>query len=378
MDRWGSISPAEGEPRVVGQGCLPGKMGAAYLRKLIEDLITTFDKYSVDECLCNICENIINFMQADVSLIFLQDKAEGEVYLAANFPRDTDVYLPRKLKIGKGIAGRVAQNREPILASDNVESEMFNEEYGNAPVKPTSIIAMPLVSFETFQGVIELVNVSGRRFTAADINRLQPLVNIAALAIPRDTDEGFTKLAEICVRFLEEKDRYTHGHSLRVMKYALVIADEMMLPKSQRDELRLCALLHDIGKVVIKDSLLNKAGALTKQELQMIRMHPTIGCNIVDKISRNLSRKILSHHERFDGTGYPEGLKGEEIPLIARIIAIGDTLDAVTTDRPYRSAADLEFAVHEIALHSGTQFDPVLVDALLVAFKKGTLVLAKV
>jgi HD-GYP domain-containing protein (c-di-GMP phosphodiesterase class II) len=353
-------------------------MGAAYLRKLIEDLITTFDKYSVDRCLCNICENIIGFMQADLSLIFLQDKAESEVYLAANFPRDTDAYLPRKLKFGKGIAGRVAQDHEPILATDGVENEMFREEYGEADAKPLSVIAMPLVSFEAFQGVIELVNFTGRRFTAADLSRLQPLVNIAALAIPHDTDEGFTKLAEICVRFLEEKDRYTHGHSLRVMRYALVVAEEMELSKSQRDELRLCSLLHDIGKVVIKDSLLNKAGALTKQELQTIRMHPTIGCNIVDKISRSLSRKILSHHEKFDGSGYPEGLRGEDIPLIARIIAIGDTLDAVTTDRPYRSAADLGFAVQEIAMHSGTQFDPVLVDALIAAFKRGTLLLAKV
>ncbi|MDQ7778686.1 MAG: HD domain-containing protein, partial [Planctomycetota bacterium] len=345
---------------------------------LIQDIIETIDKYSVDRSLSNICENIITFMQADVSVIYLQDKAENEVYVAASFPRDSGYKLPVKMKLGKGIAGQVAQSHEPILAGNGSFGAQLEEEYGQTGNMPVSMLAMPLVAFEMFLGVIELANFQERRFAPIDMTRLQPLVNIAALAIPRDTDEGFTKLAEICVRFLEEKDRYTHGHSLRVMKYSLVIAEECGMTRSQRDELRLCALLHDIGKVVLKDSLLNKTGALTKNELQTIRMHPTIGCNIVDKISRSLSRKILSHHEKFDGTGYPEGLKGDQIPVIARIIAIGDTLDAVTTDRPYRSAADLEYAVQEIAAHGGTQFDPTLVDALVQAFKKGRLALVKV
>jgi HD-GYP domain-containing protein (c-di-GMP phosphodiesterase class II) len=157
------------------------------------------------------------------------------------------------------------------------------------------------------------------------------------------------------------------------MKYSLLLADEVGLDVFRRRELRLCALLHDIGKVIIKDSILSKKEALDRREMQAIRMHPSIGSNITAKFSPGISDKILAHHERFDGTGYPAGLRGTEIPEVARIIALADALDAMTSRRPYRLPFTLERAVAEIRRNAGSQFDPALVDALVKRYERGAL-----
>jgi putative nucleotidyltransferase with HDIG domain len=351
------------------------------ITKVISDILLTLDKYDSQQCLTNICQNIIDFLGADCSVLYLIDRSEDEVYVAAALGKNAVRMEHVREKIGKGVAGWIALHKKPLVLTDTCSDGRCEEEYAVACEKGEKIVSMvakPLVAFDNMIGVLEVGNYGGRRFTEADVTLLQPLVNIAALAVPKETDEAFARLAEVCVRFLEEKDRYTHGHSLRVMKYSMLIADEILLPGAKKEELRLCALLHDIGKVIIRDSLLSKAGPLTKLEMQTIKMHPTIGFNIVERISRNLSRKILSHHERYDGTGYPEGLKGDQIPLLARIIAIADTFDAITTERPYRGAADIEYAVKEIATCSGTQFDPILVDAFLQAHKRGGITLIKV
>lgn len=354
------------------------------LEKLVNDILRGLDKLNAQQCLNMICENMLTLLGADVCIIYLIDRSEETLFTGAYLDRSGGTFS-RRIKFGKGIAGWVASNQKPLVVQDVQFDSRYLEEFlitneksAKESLREGSILAMPLVAFESFLGVIEVINKKGRKFFDTDVSVIQPLVNIAALAIPKETHESFLKLAEVCVRFLEEKDRYTHGHSLRVMKYSMVIADEILLPQNAKEELRLCALLHDIGKVVIKDALLSKPGQLSKQELMTIRMHPTIGFNIVEKISKNLSRKILSHHERWDGKGYPEGLKGEEIPLISRIIAIADTLDAITTDRPYRPASDVDYAIKEIFLNSGTQFDPVLVDAIVSANRNGKLKILKV
>ena len=190
--------------------------------------------------------------------------------------------------------------------------------------------------------------------------------------------DGFAHLAEICIRFLEEKDRYTHGHSLRVMRYSLLIADALDLDPRSRRDLRLCALLHDIGKVIIKDSILSKRDKLTRQEIHAIRMHPSIGSNITARISPRISDKILAHHEWFDGSGYPSGLKGETIPLVSRIISMADALDAMTSRRPYRFPYTLEEAVEEVRRSAGTQFDPALADVVTDLYKTGKLRIVQV
>ncbi len=165
------------------------------------------------------------------------------------------------------------------------------------------------------------------------------------------------------VKALEAKDPYTKEHSERVTEYALLLAQEMGLSPEEIESLRFAGHLHDVGKVGIADAILLKPGRLTPQEYEIIKQHPVIGAEIVGHISllQEEARIIRYHHERFDGKGYPEGLKGEEIPLLARILAVADAYDAMTSRRPYRPSLSPERAYKEILRCSGTQFDPEVV-----------------
>ncbi|MBI5367665.1 MAG: HD domain-containing protein [Planctomycetes bacterium] len=350
------------------------------LQDLVTQLLSTLDKHSVDGCVAKVAENILRFTGSDHCVIYLAERETDELYSGAFISKNGCQSPEKRMRVGRGIAGWVAEHALPLVLQQAAQDARFLEEWhprGDSPAS-VSVLALPLIAFDTFVGVLEVVRHDGAGFGPSAVGELTPLANIAGLAIPRSTDDGFARLAEVCIRFLEEKDRYTHGHSIRVMKYSLVIADSLGLPKGQLEELRLCALLHDIGKVVIKDTLLGKPGRLTTKELQTIRMHPTIGFNIVEKISKTLSHKIRSHHERYDGGGYPDGLKGDLIPLASRIICVADSLDAMTSDRPYRSARPLEFAMEELAKNVNTQFDPALVEALIQASREGKLTIIRV
>ena len=177
---------------------------------------------------------------------------------------------------------------------------------------------------------------------------------------------------------VELKDRYTAGHTERVTRYALAIYDQMeeeqkrMLP---RDDLRYAGLLHDIGKVAIPDHILLKEGKLTEEEYEAIKRHPTVGADLVEQIESlaHVSPGVRYHHERWDGKGYPERLKGEEIPLVARILAVADTFDAMTSTRSYREALSAQTAYEEIIRCSRTQFDPFVVRLFTQAFQQGKL-----
>ena len=178
---------------------------------------------------------------------------------------------------------------------------------------------------------------------------------------------------------LEEKDSYTHGHSIRVAEYAVLIAQEINLSESQVREVELSALFHDIGKIGVPDNVLLKPARLTRAEFEIMKSHPVRSARILEKISalRNLIPGIKFHHERFDGLGYPDGMRGEDIPLFARIILIADTFDAMTSTRPYRLALDKEVALAELRNCAGTQFDPVLVDAFIASMRKQDSALVK-
>lgn len=159
---------------------------------------------------------------------------------------------------------------------------------------------------------------------------------------------------------LEAKDPYTYGHSYRVTHYALAIARHMDLSIEQLESLELGGLLHDIGKVGIPETVLNKPGALTEAEYELVKAHPNRGFAMLWRLPglESALQVVRHHHERYDGRGYPDGLAGEEIPLLARILAVADAYDAMTSKRPYRPALDHAQAIQEIERHAGTQFDP--------------------
>jgi len=177
--------------------------------------------------------------------------------------------------------------------------------------------------------------------------------------------EELEEKLELMVKAMEARDPYTSGHSRRVSEYALAIARELRLPARDLDGIKRAALLHDVGKIYEEFApLLRKEGKLTAEEMMTMRTHVTRSAQLVATATRlrgDVEAMIRHHHENFDGTGYPEGLAGDQIPMGARIIMVADTIDAMTTDRPYRRAMSLARAVEELEKYAGRQFDPDLV-----------------
>ncbi len=174
---------------------------------------------------------------------------------------------------------------------------------------------------------------------------------------------------------IDEKDPYTRGHSGRVAKYSLIIGRELGLSDEELDRLRISALLHDVGKIGVDDRVLKKPGSLTPEEFDLMKQHPSKGANIMRPVPqlKEMLPGIELHHECVDGSGYPYGLQGSQIPLMARIIAVADTLDAITTNRPYQSAMELDYALGRVKFLVGKRFDPEIVAALDSAVQAGKL-----
>jgi HD-GYP domain-containing protein (c-di-GMP phosphodiesterase class II) len=174
---------------------------------------------------------------------------------------------------------------------------------------------------------------------------------------------------------IDEKDPYTRGHSGRVAKYSVILGDGLGLNAEDLDRLRISALLHDVGKIGVDDRVLKKPGKLTDEEFDLMKQHPSKGANIMRPVAqlKDMLPGIELHHERMDGAGYPYGLSGDQIPMMARIIAVADTLDAMTTNRPYQSAMDLDFALERIRSLAISKFDVDVVKALVAAIESGRL-----
>lgn len=179
--------------------------------------------------------------------------------------------------------------------------------------------------------------------------------------------EAYNSTLYALVSALDAREQETAGHSQRVVRYTLAIARRLGISGRELEDIGRGALLHDVGKIGVSDGVLLKAGPLTPLEWEEMRTHPEVGFQIMGTIPflKKPSEVVLAHQERWDGGGYPKGLKGEEIPLGARIFSVADAFDAILSDRPYRKGASIEVAREEIARCSGTQFDPVAVDAFL-------------
>jgi putative two-component system response regulator len=182
----------------------------------------------------------------------------------------------------------------------------------------------------------------------------------------------FASATDSMVRLLEARDPYTSGHSLRVSALTMRLADKLALNERARQRLSLAARLHDIGKVGLPESILNKPDRLTADEFKLVRKHPAMGARILAPLIRNTGVRtaIRSHHERFDGLGYPDKLRGGNIPLLARVIAVVDAFDAMTSDRAYRPALSQEEAITRLIDGAGTQFDPELVPPFVSLIQK--------
>jgi putative nucleotidyltransferase with HDIG domain len=183
--------------------------------------------------------------------------------------------------------------------------------------------------------------------------------------------ELFLQGVQMLARALEAKDAYTRGHSIRVSRYSVATACQLGLDGARLEGIRLGGELHDIGKIGTREAVLHKPGLLTADEFRQITEHPALGERMLwplAKESPDVLRIVRSHHERLDGRGFPDGLRGEKIPFEARIVAVADAFDAMTTERPYRTSRSADAAIAELRHVAGTQLDPLAVEAFVAAF----------
>lgn len=323
-------------------------------------------------------ESATRLSDAEAGSLILIDKERGELFFEVAIGEKGDKLKEIRLKKGQGIAGWVAENEEPAIANDvQNDPRFFKGADEKSEFVTKSVLCVPVRTKDKTVGVLQVINKKDNLFNEDDLEILSALSNQVAVAIEnanlyQELKEAFYGTAEALAETIEKRDPYTGGHTKRVMNYSLAIGRQMGLSKAELENLKLSAILHDIGKIGIRDKVLLKEGRLEPQELSQMRMHSRFGAEILNHIKqlKDVIPAVRGHHEQYNGTGYPDSLKVSEIPLSARIIAVADTFDAMTSDRLYRKALSVESAFEELRRCSGRQFDPDVVTAFIMAWKE--------
>ncbi|VAV85011.1 Metal dependent phosphohydrolase, HD region [hydrothermal vent metagenome] len=334
------------------------------LHDLTKAINSTLDIKEVVEV---IMKQASTLMKAERVVVLTLDSAKKDlsVYNSLGFADDKPqvALLRNTIAFDRCIVhkGRVIEMKELIPEDD------YNELLCAAPELSDMVFAPLEIRGEAYG----LLGVSDKKknFSEMELEIFCALASHSAVALEnanlyKKLKDTFVHTAHALAEAINSRDPYTGGHTKRVAEYSLELARALGLTEKEKEKLRLAAVLHDIGKIGIDDAILRKGGSLSHGEEESMRKHPEIGAKILGFVEemREVVPAILYHHEKLDGTGYPAGLKGEGIPLHAKIIAIADTFDALTTDRPYRDALDKRSALAELNVKAGTHFDPYLVD----------------
>jgi HD-GYP domain-containing protein (c-di-GMP phosphodiesterase class II) len=324
----------------------------------------------IDELL-DLCLNEINGkLKVKHSSIMLIDEKKRELVVRASQGYRSVQVLGKTQKLDEGVAGRVVTERKPILVKDIRYDNRFNR-FERPDYKTKSFVSAPLSLGQKILGVINIIDkVSGESFCETDVNLLCTIASQVSIAI--ENSRLYKALEENCfntVKFLadslEAKDRYTSGHSQRVSEYSSAIANIMGVSDKEKNILLHASLLHDIGKIGISELIFNKPDKLNDAEYDTIKSHPARGEEIIKPLGflGEAIRHIRGHHESFDGSGYPDRLCGENLPLLTKILTVADSFDAMTSERTYRPPRKTNKAILELKRMSGKQFDPDVVDA---------------
>lgn len=323
----------------------------------------------LDEVLQNIVDRVSTILDLEICSILLWDEEKEVLSIKCAQGLSEEIIKNTKIKKGERISGWVLEKRIPLFIEDIEKNYLFAKR-SQEKYYTKSLISVPLSTKGNVIGVININNKKTRHpFTEDDLKLLKEIALEAAIAIENATlykNLQATHLRTITAltAAIDAKDHYTRRHSEQVTNYALTIAKKLNLPLSEIEILKQACQLHDIGKIGIPDYILTKPGRLTEQEWREVKLHPLRGVEILQPLNylKNVIKLIKQHHERYDGKGYPNGEKKENIEIGARIMAVADAFDAMTSERPYRKRLSLEEAINELKKHRGTQFDPTIVD----------------
>ena len=364
------------------------------LNDLIAQISSTLAR---DQILGIIIDYAHQMLDAEAGSLFMVDEKTGDLlmHISSNLADSTRAAI--RVPAGQGIIGHVVETGETVIVNDVASDRRhYSGVDKNSGVVTDSLLAVPLktrqvvlgndrgATQERIIGGLEAINKIGGRFTNEDAELLQTLANQAATVLEiadlyADANELFLDAIKALTAAIDAKDSYTEGHSQRVSEFSVEIANELKLPPEVIYHIQIGSLLHDMGKIGIPDSILSKPGLLTDKEFMHMKDHPGIGARIMSQV-RSLRREIpalAEHHERPDGSGYPNGLVSDQISLTGLIVSVADVFDALTSDRPYRGMLPVDEVFTYLQSEIGTKFDRECVEALQRAYAKGRILTQK-
>jgi HD-GYP domain-containing protein (c-di-GMP phosphodiesterase class II) len=347
------------------------------LRNLQEALQAATSTLELNQVLQQVLAGAAKASSAQIGCLALADD-NGKLILKGGFGTDHVTAERLALVIGGDICSKVMKTGQPVMEA------MPARTADDTALNPRAVLCVPITLRGKPLGVVFLANYKvGHEFTEDHRKLVTELATQAAVAIDNarlfeDREAVILESLEALATTVDEKDRYTAGHSERVTQYALVIARQMhYAPHDQAAWTRLerGGRLHDIGKVGVPDAVIQKTGKLTDAEFEQMKSHTTRGYNILSKLHMLTDELVIvrSHHERYDGKGYPDRKNGDELPIFAWIVSAADAIDAMTSDRPYRRGMSLEVAIDQVRLGAGTHFHPDVAEAVLDAVATGKL-----
>lgn len=344
----------------------------------IQNPLKTHDEQNGLEQILDAAETLLKPKAVNRISIMLLD--EHRQYLRIVAARGVPVEIVRTTRqpITKGIGGYVIQSGKPFLCQDfgkySNTIELADYEQGIV-----SSLSVPIISDDKVAGVMSAsTHARNQPLDDMDLSAFVILGHAVAATIKnsqlyKGLKNTYLPTIQALAKAIDVKDKYTFDHSEKIAKYAMAIADHFRLSESDKQDLYAAALLHDIGKIGVRDSVLFKPGKLTADEYEEIKKHSILGVKILEPLEgmKGVARLVLYHQEKYDGSGYPQGLKGEEIPLGSRILSVVDAFHAMTSDRVYRKAMSVDWAKEELERYKGIQFDPKVVEAFEEIYDSG-------
>ncbi len=347
------------------------------LRHSFEELTTLYrlvdiitEAKTLERVLNSLLDLASEIISCEGAILFLIDEKTQEI----------DIALKRN--IGKKIENKInLQNKKKVIEWALKKGRTIalpDIEEGADDSEKVTFVLVPLIAHDKPVGLLDIITDTPEGdITSRDLSLLTILAKQAGLAIENVKLYESIKKDQISIikalaATVDAKDHYTLGHSMKVSEYSVIISEELGLSERETEEIKYAALLHDIGKIALPDDVIKKPSRLSGAEFEAVQKHPITGAKIIKEIEAlaPMVPIVLHHHERFDGKGYPDGLKGEEIPIGARIVHVTDAYDTMVSARAYRDMIPPELAISELRKNAGTQFDPKIVDLFISSLRK--------